>query len=406
MAGDYRAPGVYIEEVSMGPRPIQAVGTSTAAFIGKGPSKGEAAMTVESIGNWSAFRSKYAKEGAKSTHLSNAVFGFFMNGGTYCYVVNVGDGDLAAGLDLLTSYDDIAIVAAPGYTDPVSYDLVLKHCEQARDRVAILDGPERVSQIEQLTKVAAAELPRARKPEEGEPAKPSAPEPPQGLRPRPSDDGFGAVYWPWIVMRDPLETGADLVETPPSGHVAGIYARTDATRGVFKAPANETVVGAVNVCYRVTHEEQKILNPQGVNCIRFFAQQGIRVFGARTLAGGASEWRYVNVRRLFNMIEESIAEATRWVVFEPNDSTLWKSVKRDVSAFLNLLWRQGALLGDTPEQAYYVKCDEETNPKESINLGRLVIEVGIAPVKPAEFIIFRIGQWEGGVETQTVAAGG
>jgi phage tail sheath protein FI len=404
MAGDYRAPGVYIEEVAMGPRPIQAAGTSTAGFVGRAPASGDARMKVEPIANWSQFRARYVKDGSPSTPLSNAVFGFFLNGGMYCYVVDIGDGDLKDGLDRLSSYDEVAIVAAPGCTDAMSYEAVLAHCETAEDRVAVLDAPEKVPQIEQLTKVATASPARPPKDDKGDAPKPPAAGPHAGLRPRQSDAGFGAVYWPWIVVRDPLGSSShDLISVPPSGHVAGIYARTDAARGVFKAPANETVVGAVNVTHRVTHEEQKILNPSGVNCIRFFPQQGIRVFGARTLADSASEWCYVNVRRLFNMVEESIAEGTRWVVFEPNDRTLWKSVTRDTSAFLNLLWRQGALLGDTPEQAYYVKCDEETNPREVINAGRVVIEVGIAPVKPAEFIIFRIGQWDGGIEKESAS---
>ena len=186
---------------------------------------------------------------------------------------------------------------------------------------------------------------------------------------------------------------------PPSGHVAGIWARTDATRGVHKAPANETIRGALDVTYRVTREEQGELNQAGVNCIRFFAREGIRVWGARTLAASSSEWRYLNVRRLFNMIEESIADNTRWIVFEPNDYTLWKSIRRDISAFLTNLWRDGALMGRTPEEAFFVKCDEETNPPEVIDAGMVVILIGIAPVKPAEFIVFRISQHRSGAET-------
>ncbi len=190
----------------------------------------------------------------------------------------------------------------------------------------------------------------------------------------------------------------DLVDVPPSGHIAGIYARSDATRGVHKAPANEAVRGALNVTYRVTREEQAILNPHGVNCIRLFPGEGIRVYGARTLADSASEWRYLNVRRLFNMVEESIARSTRWVVFEPNDRPLWKAIRRDVTAFLTMLWRQGALMGRTPEEAFFVQCDEETNPPDVVDAGMVVTVVGIAPVKPAEFVIFRIGQGAGGAQ--------
>ena len=174
--------------------------------------------------------------------------------------------------------------------------------------------------------------------------------------------------------------------------MAGIWARTDATRGVHKAPANEVIRGAVNVTQRLTREEQGVLNPAGVNCIRYFPREGIRVWGARTLADAASEWRYLNVRRLFNMIEESIAEATRWIVFEPNDRQLWKSIRRDVGAFLTRVWRDGALMGRTAEEAFFVKCDEETNPPEIIDAGQVVAVIGIAPVKPAEFVVFQISQ--------------
>jgi phage tail sheath protein FI len=159
------------------------------------------------------------------------------------------------------------------------------------------------------------------------------------------------------------------------------------------------------VTQRLTFEEQGVLNPLGVNCIRYFPREGIRVWGARTLADAASEWRYLNVRRLFNMIEESIAEATRWIVFEPNDRTLWKSIRRDVGAFLTRVWRDGALMGRTADQAFFVKCDEETNPPDVIDAGMVIAIIGLAPVKPAEFVIFRISQHAGGVEIETEGPG-
>jgi len=187
--------------------------------------------------------------------------------------------------------------------------------------------------------------------------------------------------------------------------LAGVYARTDATRGVHKAPANEPIRGALDLSYKVTSEEQGELNSAGVNCIRFFPEAGIKVWGARTLAPAASEWRYINVRRLFNMIEESIKTGTLWTVFECNDSFTWKAIERDLKAFLTLIWRDGALKGDTPEQAFFVKCDGETNPPEVIDAGRLVTEIGIAPVKPAEFIIFRFFQWVGGGPDEEAGAG-
>jgi len=186
----------------------------------------------------------------------------------------------------------------------------------------------------------------------------------------------------------------------PSGHIAGIWARTDASRGVFKAPANEVIRGALNVQRRVTPAEQEVLNPAGVNCIRFFPTEGIRVWGARTNALEASEWKYLPVRRTFNMIKESIQQGTSYAVFEPNDRPLWRDLVRDVSAFRRTLWRDGALMGRTPDEAFFVQCDEETNPPESIDQGRVIIKVGIAPVKPAEFIVFRIGQYSGGAEIE------
>jgi hypothetical protein len=169
---------------------------------------------------------------------------------------------------------------------------------------------------------------------------------------------------------------------------------------VHKAPANEAIRGALSVTHTITNAEQAELNPAGVNCIRIFSREGVRVWGARTVADGSSEWRYLNVRRLFTMIEESIKLSTRWVVFEPNAQPLWKSIRRDVRAFLTLLWRDGALMGNSPEDAFFVKCDEETNPPEVVDAGIVVTVIGIAPVKPAEFIVFRIGQHAGGAEVE------
>ena len=390
----YLAPDVYVEEVSGGARPIEAVGTSTAGFVGVAPNSRAHIDEAVAINNWAHFLREFVPEGSQSTPLSHAVFGFFQNGGSRCYVVNVGEGNPVAGgggdragLDVLAQIDEIAIVATPGYTDAASYDAVLTHCEQLEDRVAILEAPLEVPNINALTTVATAQA--------GE----EEPEEDTGLRARNSEGGYGSYYFPWITVRDPLAAG-ELVNVPPAGHIAGIWARNDANRGVHKAPANEIVRGALNLTYRLTRAEQGELNQAGVNCIRLFARQGILVWGARTLASSA-EWRYLNVRRLFNMIKESIAQSTRWIVFEPNDYTLWKSIRRDVSAFLTVLWRDGALMGRTPEEAFFVKCDEETNPPEVIEQGRVVTLIGIAPVRPAEFIIFRISQYQGGAEIET-----
>jgi phage tail sheath protein FI len=382
MPGDYNIPDIYVEEVPAGPRPIEAVGTRTAGFIGQAPKADSYRGQARAVNNWTQFMQDFVGEGTTSTVLSNAVFGFFQNGGNRCFIVNVARKDIDGGLRALEAEDEIAIVAAPGYTDIGSYSAILTHCEKLKDRVAVLDAPLDVKDIGRLTTVGTAGG-------EGSP----------GLRPPISKGGYGAFYFPGITIRDAL-SGA-LVDVPPSGHIAGIWARSDATRGVHKAPANELVRGALNVTYRLTREEQGVLNPAGVNCIRYFPREGILVWGARTLDAAASEWRYLNVRRLFNMIEESIAEATRWIVFEPNDRELWKSIRRDAGAFLTRVWRDGALMGRTPAEAFFVKCDEETNPPDVIDAGMVVTIIGLAPVKPAEFVIFRISQHAGGVEIES-----
>lgn len=409
------APGVYVEEISTGARPIEAVGTSTAGFLGVAPDRDARVDTPVAIHNWSEFRKEFAATTDGPTPLSHAVYGFFLNGGQRCYVLNVGGAETLAesgrqrGIAGFESYDDIAIVAAPGYSTVSDYEVLLEHCERQEDRVAILDAPLEVDSVNRLKEVARAgdSAPERRRkkdeaasdaPDGGEPAARAGPAA-GGLRPRQSDRGFGAFYFPWIRVRDP-QNPKEHVAVPPSGHLAGVYARTDATRGVHKAPANEAIRGALDLTYRVTRQEQAGLNKAGVNCIRFFPQEGIRVWGARTLAASASEWRYLNVRRLFNMIEQSIVRNTRWVVFEPNDATLWKSIRRDVSAFLTVLWRGGALFGATPEEAFFVQCDEETNPPEVVDQGMVVIEIGVAPVKPAEFVVFRVGQHAGGSEIE------
>jgi len=405
---NYYTPGVYVEETASGTRPIQAVGTSTAAFIGVAPDQEGKPFEEYPINNWSQFRTAFASKGGAATNLAHAVFGFYQNGGGRCYVINTGkDGAIGKALELLERVEEVKIVAAPGFTDAASYEALLSHCEKMKDRVAILDGPATVKNVNLLTKVATLSA-SARSPRRAAAEAAVAPDPAgdsMGLRARKSDSGYGALYFPWITARNQFSPQNETVDVPPSGHLAGIWARTDATRGVHKAPANEPIRGALDVTYPVTEEEQGVLNPAGVNCIRFFAYEGIRVWGARTLADASSEWRYLNVRRLFNMIEESIARSTRWVVFEPNDISLWKSIRRDVTAFLTLLWRQGALMGKTPEQAFFVQCDEETNPPEVVDDGRVVTVIGVAPVKPAEFVVFKIGQGAGGakVEPETTA---
>jgi phage tail sheath protein FI len=243
---------------------------------------------------------------------------------------------------------------------------IIAHCELMGDRVAILDPPPGLN---------AQQIREWRVDKVG------------------YDSKQATLYWPWIKVFDP-PTGQSIF-VPPSGHIAGIWGRSDDTRGVHKAPANETIRGAITLETQITKNEHDLLNPNGINCIRSFPGRGIRVWGARTLSSDPS-WRYVNVRRLFNYLEESILGGTQWAVFEPNDYTLWSQLRRTISAFLVNEWRKGALFGLNPDQAYYVKCDDETNPAESIDAGMVVCEIGLAPVKPAEFVIFRLSQYSGG----------
>lgn len=397
LPGNIEAPGVYIHEVSGGSRPIVAVGTSTAGFIGSSPVNQSKKLKDEDLvayplDNWTQFKERYFTNPPPAkpedwTHLAHAVYGFFLNGGRRCWVVDVGDAKkgshLTAGLDLLAAVDEVAILAAPGFTDKTQYAAIAAHLTKdgISDRVAILDAPQDQNDAAKLSKF---------KPTEGQ-----------------TDRGHTTMYAPWIKVANP-NPGRDsdgfvrigeTVEIPPSGHVAGIWARSDGLRGVAKAPANETIRGAVGLTHRISDQTQAILNNEGINALRYFRDSGYTVWGARTLAKD-QEWQFLNVRRLFNMIEESIAESTRWVVFEPNDQLLWASIRRDVGAFLQDLWQQGMLMGTTPEEAYYVKCDAENNPFDSIRRGRVIIDIGIAPVMPAEFVIFRIGQYEAGTEVE------
>jgi phage tail sheath protein FI len=285
------------------------------------------------------------------------------------------EGDVARreGMGGLAAVDEITMVCMPDLmtlaangSDVHLRDLqgkMIAHCENAGDRLAILDAPPNLlpqDVLEWRQQTAGY------------------------------DSKFATLYYPWLEVMDPLTNQPLLV--PPSGHVAGVWARTDSTRGVHKAPANEVVMGVNGLGFQVTQEEQGGLNRTGINCIRAFPGRGIRVWGARTLSSDP-EWRYLNVRRLFNYVSESIMEGTQWAVFEPNDERLWMQLKIAASNFLRRTWREGALFGATPEQAFFVKCDSETNPPDVIEAGQVIVEIGIAPVKPAEFVVFRISQY-------------
>ena len=401
----YLSPGVYVEEIDSGSHSIEGVGTSVAGFVGAAPNPDALLDEAVAINNWSEFRRKYVRDGDKGTDLANAVYGFFLNGGSRCYVVNTKAGGAIAGkgggLDALAAIDEIAIIAAPGRTDAAAQRALLDSAELLKDRVAILDVPARVDDVEVLTRVSDGSAPPAPPAADGDASPPprgkSGPKPGE----KPPESAYAACYFPSLLGRDAIDPDL-LVSMPPSGHMAGVWARTDSERGVHKAPANVTIRGVQGLTQMLSRAEQDVLNPVGINCIRFFTREGVRVWGARTLAASASNWRYLNVRRLFNMIEESIAISTRWVVFEPNAGPLWKDIQRDVGAFLTLLWRQGALAGARPEDAFFVKCDAETNPPEVVDAGQVVVVIGIAPVKPAEFVIFRIGQSQVGSTVETV----
>ncbi|MBB6035338.1 phage tail sheath family protein [Phytomonospora endophytica] len=291
----------------------------------------------------------------------------------------VGDASDRSGVGGLEAIDEVTMVAVPDLMSAYlrgAVDLetvkavqlaVIAHCEMMGNRIAVIDPPPGMNP--QQIKDWRVDL--------------------AGY-----DSKYAALYYPWVKVFDPATGTNEFV--PPSGHMSGVWARTDAARGVHKAPANEIVRGAVMLETHLTRIEQELLNPIGINCIRAFPGRGIRVWGARTLSSDPA-WRYLNVRRLFNYMEDSILRGTQWVVFEPNDDALWSRIRRTISAFLVNEWRKGALFGLTPDEAFYVKCDRETNTAESIDAGQVICEVGVAPVKPAEFVIFRLSQFSGGV---------
>lgn len=395
----YEVPGIYVEEISTGAKPISAVSTTTCGFIGKAPQKAFVNEPV-ACNNFEEFCKKFVPEDrsqVKDFALAHAVYGFFINGGSRCYVVNVDNGSIAGdmgkktGVWALQTYDEIALVAAPGATGVADQNALIDFCEHKKSCFAILDGPDTFDDVTELTTIATEEAPAKGDSKDGEKA-PSASKS-KGKRPR--STSFAAQYVPHLVMNSPFSR--EKTTCAPSGHIAGIYARTDTGRGVHKAPAgiNVGIRACTGLTQRISDPEQAQLNSNYVNCIRYFANGGICVWGARTLSNNNAEWRYINVRRLFLMIEESIKRGTSWTVFEPNDLMLCKSITRDISAFLKLQWQSGALVGSSPGEAFFVKCDGENNPQESVNEGRLIVDIGIAPSKPAEFIIFRIGQWEG-----------
>ncbi|MGZ4667636.1 MAG: phage tail sheath family protein [Blastococcus sp.] len=395
----YLAPGVYVEEVPSGIKPISGVGTSTAGFVGAVAD--DVTMPVRPGGtpdthyllapehearlitSWEAFTQTFGDLQFGNLVLAHAVYGFFNNGGSRCWVARVAapapSGDhpdapdvdtvavssVTAALETFKAIDEIAVVAVPGATTDDVQNAVLDHCENPhlQDRFAVLDG----RRTTEATRDAVQ----------------------GGTR----DSSYGAIYHPWLQVYDPVSNAR--LTVPPSGYVAGVFARVDTERGVHKAPANEVIRGALDVVTAVSREDQAGLNPEDINVIRRFGGN-VTIFGARTLAGKEDpEWRYVSVRRLFLFLRDSINAGVQWTVFEPNDAALWGKLRRNVGAFLTNVWRSGALVGATPQEAFFVRCDETLNPPEVQALGQVVVEIGVAVVRPAEFVIFRISQWAG-----------
>jgi len=273
------------------------------------------------------------------------------------------------GLRQLEDVEDISIIAAPGSTADYAnfrddanaiYGLLIGHAEAMRYRIAVLDSPPGQS-IADVRRVRAK-----------------------------LDSRYAAFYYPWVTVLDPV-TRAE-IHLPPSGFVAGIYARNDIQRAVYKAPANEVVNLAIGFEQTLNKAQQEVLNPEGINCFRYFEGRGYRLWGARTISSDP-EWKYVNLRRYFAYLERSIDKGTQWAVFEPNGEALWANVRRTIEDFLLNEWQSGALLGDKPEKAFFVKCDRSTMTQNDLDNGRIICLIGVAPLRPAEFVIFRIGQW-------------
>jgi phage tail sheath protein FI len=384
MALDYsrKSPGVYREEVFLVPE--SALPTGVPGFVGFADERIQAGVNLNEaipIHRKAEFVTKPNEQ--PGSYLADAVAGFFDNGGIRCYVVLADpsqdrEAALKNAIEALGPLSDLDLVSAP---DAMTLQLqngqfdsgaalrvqaaMLTHCARHGNRLAILDALP-----EGDTEAVLAQR--------------------QAIVVGQTEPVNGALYYPW------LKTEAGRL-IPPGGHVAGIVARTDARVGVFKAPANEEVFGVLDLETGIDNLIQDDLNPEGVNCFRAFPGRGIRVWGARTLSRDPN-WRYVNVRRLFLTLERWIDRNMIWAAFESSDQRLWVRVQRELSAYLTQLWRAGALQGQTPEEAFYVKCDVETNPPEVREVGQLITEVGMAPLSPAEFVIVRIIHRANGTE--------
>ncbi len=348
-----KRPGVYIEEISTQLKSIVGVNTDTTAFLGETQSGPESPTLVTS---WLQFQSVFGGNFGETKFLPYAVEGFFVNGGRRCYVCRVVDGDYAATLAKIEKVEDISLIYSPNALVSAGLaEALISHCERLK-RFCILDSLK--GQV-----------------------------PPSVSKPRSST--FAALYYPWIYVKHAGAAQTCLV--PPGGHVAGIYARVDNEIGVHRAPANQEVRGAVGLEIKVNQRQQELLNPQGINAIRSFSGRGILVWGARTLSEDA-EYKYVNVRRLMIFLEHSIKLGTGWVVFEPNNETTWAKVRIQIENFLMDCWKKGMFMGAKPQEAYFVKCDRSTMTQSDLDEGRLNVLVGVAAIKPAEFLILHLTQ--------------
>lgn len=366
----FRSPGVYREDVFR--KPLARLATGVPGFVGfaDASSGGPPPNTPVPLHRKEELAAAFTAR--PDGFLADAVAGFFDNGGERCYAVRadlakVPVTALGEALDALGPLADVDLVAVPdaaALANPIDTALVhrraLEHCLQHGDRLALLDarrGATPTQVLDQRNLLTVGQV---------EPVN-------------------GALYYPWLK----LPAADSLRSVPPCGHVAGILARTDARVGVSKAPANEEVRGVLDLEVGIDAEIQDALNPEGINCLRAFPGRGIRVWGARTLSR-EPEWVYVNVRRLFLTLRRWIEVNMTWASFEPNRPRLWVRIRRELTTYLTRQWLDGALVGDTPAEAFYVKCDAETNPPEAREAGRVVTEIGLAPAAPAEFVVVRI----------------
>jgi len=373
VAAAYKIPGIYREDVYV--RPVAPLPTGVPGFIGFGQTTGGPILLHRAEDLAGSFNMPAGVDG----YLADAVAGFFANGGVRCYVVGAsatGDRERALqdAFDLLGPLTDLDLVAVPDAMilpeDAAQrvQSAAIAHCSVHGNRFAILDAPGGKDPGNPDVVEALKTWRRALMLGRAQPAN-------------------AALYYPWVKV-----PSADIVSgrsVPPCGHVAGIFARSDARVGVFKAPANEGLVGVLDLEFLIDASVQENLNPEGINCLRAFPGRGLRVWGARTLSPDPN-WLYINVRRLFLTLARWIDRNMGWAAFEANTPRLWIRIQRELNVYLGQLWQAGALKGASAAEAFYVKCDSETNPAEERDAGRVTTEIGLAPALPAEFVVVRI----------------